>query len=124
MVNWCPALGTVLANEEVSDGKSERGSHPVVRRPLRQWMLKITAYGDRLAADLEGLDWPNGTMAMQKAWIGRSEGARVMFKVQCGEDQPTEGMSFEVYTTRPDTLFGASYCVLAPEHPLVSAGYH
>ena len=114
MVNWCPALGTVLANEEVVDGKSERGQHPVVRRALRQWMLKITAYADRLAGELEGLDWPHGTMVMQKEWIGRSEGARVMFKLN-GQDD-----GFEVYTTRPDTLFGATYCVLAPEHPLVA----
>jgi len=114
-VNWCPALGTVLANEEVIDGKSERGSHPVERRPLRQWLLKITAYGDRLAADLEGLDWPNGTRIAQEGWIGRSEGAIARFDIQ-----GHEGDSFEIYTTRPDTLFGATYCVLAPEHPLVA----
>ena len=114
-VNWCPALGTVLANEEVIDGKSERGAHPVERRPLRQWLLKITAYGDRLAADLEGLDWPAGTRIAQEGWIGRSEGAIARFDIQNSE---AEG--FEIYTTRPDTLFGATYCVLAPEHPRVA----
>ncbi len=113
-VNWCPALGTVLANEEVIDGKSERGDHPVERRPLRQWMLKITAYADRLAADLDSLDWPRGTLIMQHEWVGRSEGASARFEVQ-----GHEGLSFEVFTTRPDTLFGSTYCVLAPEHPLV-----
>ncbi len=112
-VNWCPLLGTVLANEEVIDGKSERGQHPVERRPLRQWMLRITEYADRLESDLEGLDWPRGTLLMQKEWIGRSEGATVTFRIQ-GHPE-----SFEVFTTRPDTLFGATYCVLAPEHPLI-----
>ena len=112
-VNWCPALGTVLANEEVIDGKSERGGHPVIRKPMRQWMLKITAYADRLLEDLEELDWPEGIKEMQRHWIGRSEGAQVKFQI--------EGMDayFEVFTTRPDTLFGATYCVLAPEHALV-----
>jgi leucyl-tRNA synthetase len=114
-VNWCPALGTVLANEEVIDGRSERGSHPVERRPLRQWMLRITAYADRLDDDLAGLDWPAGTLAMQHDWIGRSEGARAVFRIHGHEDR-----SFEIFTTRPDTLFGATYCVLAPEHPLVA----
>ncbi len=113
-VNWCPALGTVLANEEIIDGKSERGGHPVYRRPLRQWMLKITAYADRLLEDLEGLDWPTSTKEMQKNWIGRSEGADVIFKVA---DHPDK--EIVVYTTRPDTLFGATYMVLAPEHPLL-----
>ncbi|HZO16555.1 MAG TPA: leucine--tRNA ligase [Polyangiaceae bacterium] len=113
-VNWCPALGTVLANEEVIDGKSERGGHPVERRALRQWMLKITAYADRLQKDLADLDWPEGTLAMQREWIGRSEGARAVFRLQ-GRDE-----SFEIFTTRPDTLFGATYCVLAPEHPFVA----
>ncbi len=113
-VNWCPALGTVLANEEVIDGKSERGDHPVIRKPLRQWMLRITAYADRLEKDLEGLDWPQGTLAMQREWIGKSIGARARFDVQ-GHDH-----AFEVFTTRPDTLFGATYCVLAPEHPLIA----
>ncbi len=113
-VNWCPALGTVLANEEVIDGKSERGGHPVVRVPMRQWMLRITAYADRLIDDLEGVDWPEPIKKMQRDWIGRSEGARVVFEVE-----GTEGESIEVFTTRADTLFGATYMVLAPEHPLV-----
>ncbi|MDJ0850571.1 MAG: leucine--tRNA ligase [Myxococcota bacterium] len=113
-VNWCPALGTVLANEEVIDGKSERGSHPVVRVPMRQWMLRITAYADRLIDDLEGVDWPEPIKKMQRDWIGRSEGARVVFAIESSE---SEGI--EVFTTRPDTLFGATYMVLAPEHPLV-----
>ncbi|UOQ95609.1 leucine--tRNA ligase [Halobacillus shinanisalinarum] len=112
-VNWCPALGTVLANEEVIDGKSERGGHPVERRPMKQWMLKITAYADRLLEDLEDLDWPESIKDMQRNWIGKSEGAEVSFGI-AGQD-----MSFEVFTTRPDTLFGATYAVLAPEHPLV-----
>ncbi|MBW2453655.1 MAG: leucine--tRNA ligase [Deltaproteobacteria bacterium] len=114
-VNWCPALGTVLANEEVIDGLSERGSHPVERRPLRQWLLRITEYAERLAADLEQVDWPEGTQTMQKEWIGRSDGADATFALQ-GHD----GEGFDVFTTRPDTLFGATYCVLAPEHPLVA----
>ncbi len=114
-VNWCPALGTVLANEEVKDGKSERGNHPVYRTPLRQWMLKITAYADRLLEDLSLLDWPEGVRSMQAEWIGRSEGAEVRFSVEGHEDAHVE-----VFTTRPDTLFGASFMVLAPEHPLVS----
>ena len=112
-VNWCPALGTVLANEEVIDGKSERGGHPVIRKPMRQWMLKITAYADRLLEDLEELDWPEGIKEMQRHWIGRSEGAQVKFHLD-GTDE-----YFEVFTTRPDTLFGVTYCVLAPEHELV-----
>jgi leucyl-tRNA synthetase len=113
-VNWCPALGTVLANEEVTaDGRSERGNFPVYRRPLRQWMLRITAYADRLIEDLALLDWPEPVKLMQRNWIGRSEGARVTF--------PLDGIegSIEVFTTRPDTLFGATFMVLAPEHPLV-----
>ena len=114
-VNWCPALGTVLANEEVIDGKSERGGHPVVRVPLRQWMLRITAYADRLLFDLDGLDWPEPIKKMQRDWIGRSEGARIRFGLP---EHP--GESIEVFTTRPDTLFGATYLVLAPEHPLVA----
>ncbi|MCC6522379.1 MAG: leucine--tRNA ligase, partial [Polyangiaceae bacterium] len=117
-VNWCPALGTVLANEEVIDGKSERGSHPVERRPLRQWMLKITAYADRLAQELVGLDWPAGTLAMQNDWIGRSEGAEAFFRIE-GKSGTGDEAGFWIFTTRPDTLFGATYCVLAPEHPLV-----
>ncbi len=112
-VNWCPALGTVLANEEVIDGKSERGGHPVIRKPMRQWMLRITAYADRLLEDLEELDWPENIKEMQRNWIGRSEGAEVTFAVD-GHDA-----SFTVFTTRPDTLFGCTYCVLAPEHELV-----
>ena len=112
-VNWCPALGTVLANEEVIDGKSERGGHDVVRRPMKQWMLRITDYAESLLAGLEELDWPENVKEMQRNWIGRSEGARFSFSV-AGSD-----LQFEVYTTRPDTLFGSTYCVLAPEHPLV-----
>ncbi|MEM8661618.1 MAG: class I tRNA ligase family protein, partial [Pseudomonadota bacterium] len=113
-VNWCPALGTVLANEEVTnDGRSERGNHPVFQRPLKQWMLRITEYGDRLIADLDGVDWPEPVKLMQRNWVGRSEGANVQFQVD-GEDA-----SIQVFTTRPDTLFGATYMVLAPEHPLV-----
>ncbi len=152
-VNWCPALGTVLANEEVIDGKSERGSHPVVRMPLRQWMLRITAYAERLETDLEPLDWPTGVKALQRNWIGRSTGAEVDFFI--GKDdqriggKPTKAAFdthltewanpakdsraawiaafvnkpreevLRVYTTRPDTLFGATYMVIAPEHPFV-----
>ncbi|MFL0507224.1 leucine--tRNA ligase [Ureibacillus sp. 179-F W5.1 NHS] len=112
-VNWCPALGTVLANEEVIDGKSERGGHPVERRPMRQWVLRITKYADRLLDDLEEVDWPESIKDMQRNWIGRSEGAEVKFAVAGTEK------NFEVFTTRPDTLFGATYCVLAPEHKLV-----
>lgn len=113
-VNWCPALGTVLANEEVIDGKSERGGHPVERRPMKQWMLRITAYADRLLEDLEELDWPESLKDMQRNWIGRSEGAEVTFGID-GYDE-----TFTVFTTRPDTLFGATYAVLAPEHPFVN----
>ena len=113
-VNWCEALGTVLANEEVIDGLSERGSHPVVRRPMRQWVLRITKYADRLVDDLADVDWPESIKEMQRNWIGRSEGAQVKFTV-AGSDK-----GFEVFTTRPDTLFGATYCVLAPEHKLVA----
>ncbi|MFJ8237142.1 leucine--tRNA ligase [Ureibacillus sp. NPDC094379] len=114
-VNWCPALGTVLANEEVIDGKSERGGHPVERRPMRQWVLRITKYADRLLDDLEEVDWPESIKDMQRNWIGRSEGAQVKFTVAGNDNE------FEVFTTRPDTLFGATYCVLAPEHKLVDA---
>ncbi len=114
-VNWCPALGTVLANEEVKDGRSERGNHPVIRAPLRQWMLRITAYADRLAEDLASVDWPEGTLAMQHEWIGRSEGAEIDFAVD-----GHEGATFSVFTTRPDTLLGVTFVVLAPEHPLVA----
>src|SRR5690625_3457974 len=112
-VNWCPALGTVLANEEVIDGKSERGGHPVVRKPMKQWILRITKYADRLLEDLEDLDWPESIKDMQRNWIGRSEGADVVFEID-GHDE-----TFTVFTTRPDTLFGATYAVLAPEHPFV-----
>ncbi|MBR2428303.1 MAG: leucine--tRNA ligase [Lentisphaeria bacterium] len=114
-VNWCPALGTVLANEEVIDGRSERGNHPVIRKPMKQWVLKITAYAERLLADLEGLDWSEGIKEMQRNWIGKSEGAEVQFKIDGTEETVT------VFTTRPDTLFGATYMVLSPEHPLVPA---
>ncbi|MEK3901527.1 MULTISPECIES: leucine--tRNA ligase [unclassified Paenibacillus] len=114
-VNWCEALGTVLANEEVIDGKSERGGHPVVRRPMRQWILKITEYADRLLEDLEELDWEESIKDMQRNWIGKSTGAEVTFAIEGHE------AVLEVFTTRPDTLFGASYCVLAPEHKLVDA---
>jgi leucyl-tRNA synthetase len=149
-VNWCPALGTVLANEEVIDGKSERGGHPVVRMPLRQWMLRITAYADRLERDLEGLDWPESIKALQRNWIGRSTGAEVDFHIGLAPSPPPHGWGrgpggggaeaftdwqqlrsragfpqkspddvLRIYTTRPDTLFGATYMVVAPEHPLV-----
>ncbi|KGX89499.1 leucyl-tRNA synthetase [Pontibacillus halophilus JSM 076056 = DSM 19796] len=114
-VNWCPALGTVLANEEVVDGVSERGGHPVVRKPMKQWMLKITAYADRLLDDLDIVDWPEHIKDMQRNWIGKSEGAEVRFEVKGAEDH------ISVFTTRPDTLFGATYAVLAPEHPLVES---
>jgi leucyl-tRNA synthetase len=112
-VNWCAALGTVLANEEVIDGKSERGNYPVVRMPLRQWLLRITAYADRLIDDLEPLDWSESIKKMQRDWIGRSEGAEVDFALPGGD-------TIRVFTTRPDTLFGATYMVLAPEHALVA----
>ncbi len=133
LVNWCPGLGTVLANEEVIDGKSERGNHPVQRIPLRQWMLRITAYGDRLLHDLDGLDWSPGIKKLQSDWIGRSSGAEVDFaivpldtfpnwmaqrKSTSFPDQPELNV-LRVYTTRPDTLYGATYMVIAPEHPLV-----
>ena len=110
-VNWCPALGTVLANEEVIDGRSERGNHPVVRQPLRQWQLRITAYADRLEQDLDGVDWPE-TKQKQRDWIGRSEGAEVDFPIEGRSD------ALRVFTTRPDTLYGATYMVIAPDHPL------
>ncbi len=112
-VNWCPKLGAVLANEEVINGKSERGGHPVVRRPMRQWVLKITEYADRLLEDLDLVDWPASTKEMQKNWIGKSEGAHVIFKIDGTNKE------FTVFTTRCDTLFGATYCVLAPEHPFI-----
>lgn len=112
-VNWCPALRTVLANEEVVDGKSERGGHPVVRMPMKQWMLKITDYAERLLEGLDKLDWPERTKEGQRNWIGKSEGALIEFNLD-GHDG-----KFEIFTTRPDTLFGATFMVLAPEHPLV-----
>ena len=141
-VNWCPALGTVLANEEVVGGVSERGGHPVVRIPLRQWMLRITAYADRLEKDLDGLDWPESIKLLQRNWIGRSTGAEVDFfigtflaedgrpsqkeykgwlvdrKIAGWPRKPDEEV-LRIYTTRPDTLFGATYMVIAPEHPFV-----
>ncbi len=111
-VNWCPAQGTVLANEEVKDGRYVETGDPVERRMMKQWMLRITAYGDRLLDDLDGLDWPEGILEMQRNWIGRSEGADVRFATDAGD--------LVVFTTRPDTLFGATFCVLAPEHPYVA----
>ncbi|MDD5672263.1 MAG: leucine--tRNA ligase, partial [Candidatus Omnitrophica bacterium] len=124
-VNWCPELGTVLANEEVIDGKSERGGFPVMRKPMRQWVLKITAYAERLLADLEGLDWPESIKEMQRNWIGKSTGAEVDFPVvpQTANAHQNGSGTFEtirIFTTRPDTLFGATYMVLAPEHPMVA----
>ncbi|PCF55592.1 leucine--tRNA ligase [Staphylococcus delphini] len=113
-VNWCEALGTVLSNEEVVDGVSERGGYPVVRRPMKQWVLKITEYADRLLEDLDTLDWPESIKDMQRNWIGRSEGAKVNFKVE-NIDTP-----IEVFTTRPDTIYGATFLVLSPEHALVN----
>jgi leucyl-tRNA synthetase len=113
-VNWCPGLGTVLANEEVTaDGRSDIGNFPVFRRTLRQWMLRITAYADRLLDDLDALEWPESIKTMQRNWIGRSDGARIRF--------PTSAGPIELFTTRPDTVFGATFMVLAPEHPLVDA---
>ena len=113
-VNWCPALGTVLANEEVIDGRSERGNHPVIRRPMRQWMLKITEYAERLLNDLDTLDWPEGIKEMQRNWIGKSTGALVDFGVE-----GVEGDVITVYTTRCDTLYGVTFMVVAPEHPIL-----
>jgi leucyl-tRNA synthetase len=134
LVNWCPALGTVLANEEVIDGRSERGDHPVQRIPLRQWMLRITSYADRLLSDLDQLDWPVGIKKLQADWIGRSTGAEVDFPVieasafaawktarsRSGFPREAESEVLRIYTTRPDTLYGATYMVVAPEHPLVT----
>ena len=121
-VNWCPELGTVLANEEVIDGKSEVGGHPVMRRPMRQWMLRITAYAERLINELDGLDWPEGIKLLQRNWIGRSEGAEIRFAIlDTGSSMldKSDPASITVFTTRPDTLYGATYMVLAPEHSLV-----
>ncbi|GMY36817.1 leucine--tRNA ligase, chloroplastic/mitochondrial [Fagus crenata] len=117
-VNWCPALGTVLANEEVIDGVSERGGHPVIRKPMRQWMLKITAYADRLLEDLDDLDWPESVKEMQRNWIGRSEGAEMEFFV-LDSDGRERDIKITIFTTRPDTIFGATYLVVAPEHILL-----
>src|SRR5439155_1113124 len=114
-VNWCQELGTVLAHEEVVDGKSEVGGFPVVRRPMRQWMLRITAYAERLLNELDHLDWPEGIKLHQRNWIGRSEGAEIDFKVASSRCVPT----IRVFTTRPDTLYGGTFLVLAPEHSLV-----
>ncbi|MBA4188899.1 MAG: leucine--tRNA ligase [Planctomycetaceae bacterium] len=118
-VNWCPALGTVLANEEVIDGKSERGNHPVERRPLKQWLMRITAYAERLLDDLAPLDWSESIKLMQRNWIGKSEGAEVVFALASGASHGTGSETITVFTTRPDTLFGATYMVLSPEHALV-----
>ncbi|MBT4791618.1 MAG: leucine--tRNA ligase, partial [Halobacteriovoraceae bacterium] len=114
-VNWCPELKTVLANEEVIDGKSEIGDHPVIQKPMKQWMLRITDYADKLLEDLDEMDWPESVKEMQRNWIGRSEGAELSFKVDQSEEK------IDVFTTRPDTLFGATYMVLAPEHRLVAS---
>ena len=114
MVNWAPGLGTVLSNEEVTpDGRSERGNVPVFKRPLPQWNMRITAYADRLVRDLDQIDWPDKVRTMQRNWIGRSTGAHIAFATPAGD--------IEVFTTRPDTLFGATYVVVAPEHPMVDA---
>ncbi|MHC4108263.1 MAG: class I tRNA ligase family protein, partial [Planctomycetota bacterium] len=119
-VNWCPALGTVLANEEVTnEGRSERGNHPVYKRPLKQWMLRITAYAEQLASDLAQVDWPEAIKAMQLNWIGRSDGAMVAFPLAEASTTTSAPTAIRVFTTRPDTIFGATYMVLAPEHPLV-----
>ncbi|MBX3102881.1 MAG: leucine--tRNA ligase [Bacteroidetes bacterium] len=114
MVNWCPALGTVLANEEVKDGFSERGGHPVIRKPMRQWSLRITAYAQRLLDGLDTVRWPESIKEMQRNWLGRSQGASIRFALQSGKEE------IEVFTTRPDTLWGVTYLALAPEHPLVA----
>ena len=120
MVNWCPGLGTVLANEEVtSDGRSDRGNFPVFRKRLRQWMMRITAYSDRLLDDLDLLDWPDKVKTMQRNWIGRSTGATALFSATTTAATGRREVDIEVFTTRPDTLFGATYLVLAPEHDLV-----
>ena len=119
-VNWCPELGTVLANEEVIDGKSEVGGFPVIRRPMRQWMLRITAYAERLLSDLDTIDWTDSLKEMQRNWIGKSEGAEVDFAVAASRQSAAETPIIRVFTTRPDTLFGATYMVLSPEHKLVA----
>jgi leucyl-tRNA synthetase len=119
-VNWCPELKTVLANEEVVDGKSERGGHPVIRKPMKQWMLKITSYAERLLNDLDDLDWPEGTKELQRNWIGRSEGLQLDFPISANHHyEPGHEKHLTVFTTRPDTIFGATFMVVAPEHPIV-----
>jgi leucyl-tRNA synthetase len=124
-VNWCPALGTVLANEEVIDGRSERGGHPVLRKPMKQWLFRITALADRLLTGLDELDWPESTKTQQREWIGKSEGAEVDFELDLDLDNPNTDTEYppaiRVFTTRPDTIFGATYMVLAPEHDIVAA---
>jgi leucyl-tRNA synthetase len=120
-VNWCPKLGTALANEEVIDGKSERGGYPVYRKPLKQWMFRITAYAERLLNDLDLVKWPESTRTQQAEWIGRSEGAEIDFPISNFKSQISELTSLRVFTTRPDTIFGATFMVIAPEHPLVAA---
>lgn len=122
-VNWCPKLGTVLANDEVIDGRSERGGYPVLRKPMKQWMFRITAYAERLLAQLDPLEWPESTKTMQREWIGKSDGAEIEFKIDCSgaKDGKAEAPSIRVFTTRPDTIFGATYMVLAPEHEIVDA---
>ncbi|QWW20386.1 leucine--tRNA ligase [Schaalia sp. 19OD2882] len=123
-VNWCPGLGTVLANEEVtSEGRSERGNYPVFKRNLSQWMMRITAYGQRLANDLDTIDWPEKVRAMQRNWIGRSEGANVFFDMPAAKAAGATPTTLEVYTTRPDTLFGATFMVVAPEHPILGGTF-
>ena len=144
-MNWCPALGTVLANEEVIGGVSERGGHPVVRIPLRQWMLRITAYADRLDRELEGLDWSASIKKLQRDWIGRSTGAEVDFfiaateggatafeaacqqwkklRAEAGLPERAPDDVLRVYTTRPDTLYGVTFMVIAPEHPMLDCLY-
>ena len=112
-VNWCPALGTVLANDEIKDGVSERGGHPVEQKLMRQWSMRITAYAERLIQDLDEVDWSESIKDQQKNWIGKSIGASVVFQTENGD-------AIEVFTTRPDTIFGVSFMVLAPEHPLVN----
>lgn len=114
-VNWCPALGTVLANDEIKDGFSERGGHPVQKKMMKQWMLRISAYADRLLEGLDSLDWPEALKDMQRNWIGKSQGAEIDFQV--ADSQTT----IKVFTTRPDTLYGATFLVLAPEHDAVEA---
>ena len=113
-VNWCEELGTVLANDEVKDGFSERGGHPVIKRKMKQWALRITAYSNRLLEDLNKIDWPSSIKEIQKNWIGKSTGASIFFKID-----EKDNASIEVYTTRPDTIFGVTFLVLSPEHPII-----